>query len=142
MKFKTPVSIKEHPRINDWLRRVECEMRNTLAQMLAASVAEYTKITSGAQVDIAQYNQWLDKCVAHCFCFLLKNIIILTCRFPTQLVVLTAQVAWTQEAERILEKDGHKGLKSVQDSIDRSLKLLADSSVLQFCLIFTIITSI
>lgn len=58
--FNQPVSIKENPRINDWLRRVESEMRNTLAKMLAQSVQDFTKFKSG-QIDPAEYMQWLDR---------------------------------------------------------------------------------
>lgn len=56
-----PVSIKENPRINDWLSLIEREMRNTLAQMLAQAVSEYAAFKSGAKIDINEYNAWLDR---------------------------------------------------------------------------------
>ncbi len=59
MTFLQAVSIKDHPRINDWLHRVENEMRSTLAQLLAKSLQDYTKLTSG-KVDIGDYMKWLD----------------------------------------------------------------------------------
>lgn len=59
--FVAPVSIKENPRINDWLRRVESEMRNTLAQMLAKSVQDFAKFKKAATISVDDYNSWLDR---------------------------------------------------------------------------------
>lgn len=60
IQFSQPVSIKDNPRINDWLRRVESEMRNTLAMMLAKSVHEYSSKFKGANINVVDYMQWLD----------------------------------------------------------------------------------
>lgn len=58
--YKTPVSITEHPKINEWLTLVEKEMRVTLAKLLAESVTEVTSFNKGTAVDLSQYINWID----------------------------------------------------------------------------------
>ena len=57
--FHTPVSIKEHPKINDWLTHVEKEMRVTLARLLEAAVKQMYSFRSGS-IDNEQYMSWVD----------------------------------------------------------------------------------
>uniref|UniRef100_A0A914WTV1 Cytoplasmic dynein 1 heavy chain 1 n=2 Tax=Plectus sambesii TaxID=2011161 RepID=A0A914WTV1_9BILA len=102
--FSQPVSIKENPRINDWLRRVESEMRNTLAKMLAQSVQDFAKFKTG-KIDSAEYMQWLD-------------------RYPAQIIGITAQISWSEEIEGLLGQG--KPVNSTLDSVNASLNLLAD----------------
>ena len=59
--YKTPVSITEHPKINEWLTLVEKEMRVTLAKLLAESVTEVTAFNKGTAVDLSQYIHWIDR---------------------------------------------------------------------------------
>lgn len=59
--YKTPVSITEHPKINEWLTLVEKEMRVTLAKLLAESVTEVTSFNKGTAVDLSQYINWIDR---------------------------------------------------------------------------------
>lgn len=59
--YKTPVSITEHPKINEWLTLVEKEMRVTLAKLLAESVNEVTSFNKGTAVDLSQYIEWIDR---------------------------------------------------------------------------------
>lgn len=59
--YKTPVSITEHPKINEWLTLVEKEMRVTLAKLLAESVTEVTAFNKGTAVDLSQYIDWIDR---------------------------------------------------------------------------------
>lgn len=59
--YKTPVSITEHPKINEWLTLVEKEMRVTLAKLLAESVTEVTTFNKGTTVDLSQYISWIDR---------------------------------------------------------------------------------
>lgn len=59
--YKTPVSITEHPKINEWLTLVEKEMRVTLAKLLAESVTEVTSFNKGTAVDLNQYIDWIDR---------------------------------------------------------------------------------
>lgn len=101
-----PVSIKENPRINDWLRRVESEMRNTLAQMLAESIKEYQTLAASVPPDPAAYMAWLD-------------------RFPTQVTGLSAQIAWSEEVEGAL--NGGTAPTATLASVNATLEALADS---------------
>lgn len=59
--YKTPVSITEHPKINEWLTMVEKEMRVTLAKLLAESVTEVTSFNKDNAVDLNQYITWIDR---------------------------------------------------------------------------------
>lgn len=61
MLFKTPVSITEHPKINEWLTLVEKEMRVTLAKLLAESVTEVEIFGKATSIDPAVYISWIDK---------------------------------------------------------------------------------
>lgn len=68
--YKTPVSITEHPKINEWLTMVEKEMRVTLAKLLAESVTEVTSFNKGNAVDLNQYITWIDRyqvCTVHIY---------------------------------------------------------------------------
>lgn len=58
--YKTPVSITEHPKINEWLTLVEKEMRVTLAKLLAESVTEVTAFNKGTAIDLSKYINWID----------------------------------------------------------------------------------
>lgn len=58
--YKTPVSITDHPKINEWLTLVEKEMRVTLAKLLAESVTEVTSFNKGTAIDLSQYIKWID----------------------------------------------------------------------------------
>ena len=57
--FHKPVSITDHPKINEWLTLVEKEMRNTLARLLAQSVQDCATFLQD-KIDIATFNKWLD----------------------------------------------------------------------------------
>lgn len=59
--FKTPVSITEHPKINEWLTLVEKEMRVTLAKLLAESVTEVEIFGRATSIDPNTYITWIDK---------------------------------------------------------------------------------
>lgn len=58
--YKTPVSITDHPKINEWLTLVEKEMRVTLAKLLAESVTEVASFNKGTAIDLNQYISWID----------------------------------------------------------------------------------
>lgn len=59
--YKTPVSITEHPKINEWLTLVEREMRVTLAKLLAESVTEVAAFNKGTGIDLSTYINWIDR---------------------------------------------------------------------------------
>lgn len=61
VKFETPVSIAENPKINEWLTLTEREMRVTLATHLARAVegiAEFNK----PSFEVEAFLKWADSC--------------------------------------------------------------------------------
>ena len=57
--FHKPVSITDHPKINEWLTLVEKEMRNSLARYLAQSVQDCATFLQD-KIDTTVFNKWLD----------------------------------------------------------------------------------
>ena len=53
------VSLKEHPKVNEWLTCVETEMRTTLATLLATAVTEIQQFNSES-IDGQKYMHWVD----------------------------------------------------------------------------------
>ncbi|KAI7825176.1 dynein heavy chain [Gamsiella multidivaricata] len=112
--FKTPVSIKDNPRINDWLTLVEKEMRMSLAQIMAESVQEMNVFYFAETLDPTMFLSWMDK-------------------VPDQLVVLTSQTTWTTSVERALAAMGESGawneqlMQQALDYVQRALGVLADT---------------
>ncbi|KAF6766456.1 dynein [Ephemerocybe angulata] len=104
--FTEPILLKEYPKINDWLARLETMMRVSLANLLSDSVTELqTFYGPGHQLDAEQLMQWLEK-------------------YPAQLVTLAIQVAWTTSVESSLESNTapESSLVVVHEALD----LLAD----------------
>uniref|UniRef100_A0A2K6TE78 Cytoplasmic dynein 1 heavy chain 1 n=1 Tax=Saimiri boliviensis boliviensis TaxID=39432 RepID=A0A2K6TE78_SAIBB len=114
--FKTPVSITEHPKINEWLTLVEKEMRVTLAKLLAESVTEVEIFGKATSIDPNTYITWIDK-------------------YQAQLVVLSAQIAWSENVETALSSMGGGGdaapLHSVLSNVEVTLNVLADSVLME-----------
>jgi len=115
--FRNPISIKDHPKINDWLTLLEKEMRISLAMLLTDSVAEMSTIYTTDEIDPIVFMEWIEK-------------------YPAQLVVLAAQVIWTQSVEKSLTtmNDGDKtNQTSINESfrlVERGLNVLADTVLL------------
>ena len=104
--FKEPILLKDYPKINDWLARIEYSMRLSLAQLLCDSVDELqTFYGTGATLPIDRFIAWVEK-------------------FPAQLVTLAVQVAWTASIEDAFEAS--QSLNKPLDTIKQSLDLLAD----------------
>ncbi|KAM9149649.1 LOW QUALITY PROTEIN: cytoplasmic dynein 1 heavy chain 1-like [Pangshura tecta] len=114
--FKTPVSITEHPKINEWLTLVEKEMRVTLAKLLAESVTEVEIFGKATSIEPVLYISWIDK-------------------YQAQLVVLSAQIAWSENVESALNGMGGGGdsspLHSVLANVEVTLNVLADSVLME-----------
>lgn len=81
--FRTPVSTAEHPKINEWLTLVEKEMRVTLASSLAQAVQDIKQFKDG--IDPKLFMEWCDK-------------------YQAQIVVLAAQIFWSEDVEAALAK--------------------------------------
>lgn len=104
--FKDPILLKDFPKINDWLTKLEAEMRVSLAQLLCDAVAELQAFYgNGDSLPRDQFIAWVEK-------------------FPAQLVTLAIQVAWTASIENTLQKS--EPLEGPLDTIRQGLDLLAD----------------
>jgi dynein heavy chain 1 len=111
--FKNPVSITANPKINDWLTLVEKEIRYTLATLLNQSVQESLVFRSGANFESKTYLQWVD-------------------RYQAQIVVLSAQISWSESIELALKaiesgKEGINALQNVLKNVEQTLNILADT---------------
>jgi dynein heavy chain 1 len=111
--FNTPVSLVTYPKINDWLTLVEKEMKNTLASLLVKSVSE---LSSAAGAGKDSYLKWIE-------------------RYQGQLVVLSAQICWSEAVENALKQLSEQStdlnpLQRILAQVEERLELLADSVLL------------
>jgi dynein heavy chain 1, cytosolic len=111
--FENEVSITDNPKINDWLTLVEKEIRYTLATLLNQSVQESLVFRSGANFESKTYLQWVD-------------------RYQAQIVVLSAQISWSESIELALKaiesgKEGINALQNVLKNVEQTLNILADT---------------
>lgn len=104
--FVKPVSLKEFPKINEWLSEVEKQMRLTLAGQLADAVSKVNDFKT-SEIKQDSYLQWVDS-------------------YQAQLVVLAAQISWSESTEAALTAE-KKSLDSVLENVDATLTVLADS---------------
>lgn len=106
VRFKTPILLKDFPKINDWLTKLESEMRVSLAELLCDAVAELqTFYGTGETLPQDQFITWIEK-------------------FPAQLVTLAVQVAWTASVESSFQET--QSLDGPLETIRQGLDLLAD----------------
>lgn len=104
--FKTPIVLKDYPKINDWLTKLESEMRISLAQLLSEAAADLQSFYTNPDLPVEQFLAWID-------------------RYPAQLVVLTVQVLWTSLVDGALEAG--QSLDKPLEIVLRGLDLLADT---------------
>ncbi|XP_060529688.1 dynein heavy chain, cytoplasmic isoform X3 [Cylas formicarius] len=108
--FRTPVSTIEHPKINEWLTLVEKEMRVTLASSLTQAVQDIKQFNDG--IDPKLFMEWCDK-------------------YQAQIVVLAAQIFWSEDVESALIKMNGESqkepLEKVLQQVENTLNVLADS---------------
>ena len=121
VNFKRPVSIKDHPKINDWLTRVENEMRHSLASILQEALTERMALEEaligGSETAPTEIMAWAE-------------------HVPAQLALLSTQIVWTQSTERALaELESHGGtgnaLDGVLTRVDLLLSTLAEQVLLE-----------
>ena len=106
VSFRSPIMLKDFPKINDWLAKVEMEMRLSLASLLSQAVPELRNFfTLGKEVSYDALLSWID-------------------RYPDQLVVLAVQIAWTDLVESAL---AGRGMPEVLVLVSKTLDLLADT---------------
>ncbi|ORX61965.1 dynein heavy chain [Hesseltinella vesiculosa] len=130
--FRNPVSVKDNPKINDWLTLLEKEMRVSLALLLSDGVSGLETLyghpeeTPNTDDDTTvspgdAFLEWVDK-------------------YPAQLVVLAAQIIWTQSVDKALVSMEDQGLTSSDDPasplqqtlglVEKNLNILADAVLL------------
>lgn len=106
--FRTPIALKDYPKINDWLAKVESEMRVSLAELLSEAAAQLESFyTSSESLTMDSFLAWIAK-------------------YPAQLVVLAVQARWTAMVDEAFE-NGTAGLQHPLDVVLRGLDLLADT---------------
>ncbi|KAH8120470.1 dynein heavy chain protein 1 [Phellopilus nigrolimitatus] len=104
--FRTPILLKDYPKINDWLSKLEAEMRNNLAYLLCDAVVELQEFYGqGSSFTAEAFIGWIEK-------------------YPAQLVSLAIQVAWTELVESCL--DAGQTPDDPLETVSRGLHLLAD----------------
>ncbi|KAL8738025.1 MAG: hypothetical protein Q9181_001132 [Wetmoreana brouardii] len=105
VQLKRPISLAKMPKINDWLAALENNMRLTLAELLADAIVSFQQTYDGNQEDPQVLMKYL-----------------LT--YPAQVVVLAAQVAWTDSVNKALSEAGAE-LHDLFARKVRMLKMLA-----------------
>lgn len=115
--FKSPISLVQNPKINDWLTLIEKEIRFTLAALLNQSVQESYQFRSG-ELESSKYLSWTEN-------------------YQAQIVVLSAQISWSECAETALkaieasvglvDKVETNPLHTVLTNVENTLKMLANS---------------
>ncbi|KAL5535276.1 DYN1_2 [Sanghuangporus sanghuang] len=106
IQFRSPIILKDYPKINDWLAKLESEMRNNLAYLLCDAVEELQTFYGNEALFTAQtFIAWIEK-------------------YPAQLVSLAIQVAWTASVENCLEQGQSPSIPL--EVVRRGLHLLAD----------------
>lgn len=104
--FRAPIVLKEYPRINDWLAKVESEMRLSLAHLLFEAVGHLQSFFAiGTPLDGEALLKWIDD-------------------YPAQLVVLAIQICWTEAVENAITTSS---LGAVLTLIGTGLDILADT---------------
>ena len=106
VQFTEPILLKDFPKINDWLAKIESMMRLSLADLLSDAATELQIFYgTGSKLPMDQLMAWMEK-------------------YPAQLVTLAVQVAWTASVEAALEFS--QPPEGPLDTIHQALDLLAD----------------
>ncbi|WVR09001.1 hypothetical protein IAU60_006061 [Kwoniella sp. DSM 27419] len=104
--FQAPIVLKDYTKINDWLAKVESEMRLSLAQLLSQAVSELSAFfTFDSNLAQSDFLSWVEA-------------------YPAQLVVLAVQIAWTDLIERSIPTTGVTAALAL---VSQALDLLADT---------------
>ncbi|KAF9015424.1 dynein heavy chain [Cyathus striatus] len=103
--FSEPIMLKDFPKINDWLAKIEYMMRVSLADLLVQALSELQTFYGTGSLVIEQLMEWMEK-------------------YPAQLVTLAIQVAWTTAVESSLETS--QAPDNALETIHQALDILAD----------------
>ncbi|KAG5220561.1 dynein heavy chain protein [Salix suchowensis] len=106
VQFTEPILLKDYPKINDWLAKIESMMQVSLANLLTDAVTELeTFFGNGSKLQMEPLIEWMEK-------------------YPAQLVTLAIQIAWTTSVEASLEAS--QPPEGALDTTHQALDLLAD----------------
>ncbi|CAM0135389.1 unnamed protein product [Umbelopsis sp. WA50703] len=105
VQLKNPISLKDNPKINDWLSMLEKDIRLSLALLLQDAVAEMEKIWEGPEIVSSEFLEWVE-------------------RYPVQLVVLAAQITCTHSVDRALTKIAESTNPSDLTPLENSLQFV------------------
>lgn len=105
--FVNPISLKNGPKINEWLTSVEREMKVTLATVFQQAIADYEKLPQPVETNNGTaFLEFLDK-------------------YPAQIDLLVIQVSWSKLVEKAL--GSNTPLDPVLASVESALNLLASN---------------
>lgn len=105
VSFSTPIILKDYPKINDWLTKLESQMQTSLAELLTIAVDQLSGFYGeGEALDQTMLLEWIDS-------------------FPAQLVVLAIQIMWTRIVDDALK--ANVNLEIPLGTVLRTLDLLA-----------------
>ncbi|KAH0590223.1 hypothetical protein H2248_000395 [Termitomyces sp. 'cryptogamus'] len=106
VRFSEPILLKDYPKINDWLAKLESMMRLSLSDLLFQAVTKLQVFYgTGLKLTMDELMPWMET-------------------FPAQLVTLAVQVAWTASVESCLEAGQLP--EGPLDTVHQALDLLAD----------------
>lgn len=107
VQLKKEVSLIKLPKINDWLTALDTSVKQTLAELLAEATNAFRTLFSAPELDVAQFQEYMTD-------------------FPAQIMILAAQVVWTELVQEALEAAG-EGLSKLHEYEARLLNVLAES---------------
>ncbi|GAM88599.1 hypothetical protein ANO11243_066330 [Dothideomycetidae sp. 11243] len=99
--LKNSISIAKTPRVNEWLGLLENSMKETISDQLTQAVSEFQDVASGDEIEGPNLQAFVEK-------------------FAAQVVVLAAQIWWTQCVQSALDQDGSR----LQHWFDRQVQVL------------------
>lgn len=105
VELRQKISLVQTPRINEWLGALEKNMKTTLAELTFEASEEFTQLMAADTMDASAFSDYIGK-------------------YPTQVVVLGTQLAWTQAVEASLAAEGTT-LPELYEKQIGVLKLLA-----------------
>ncbi|KAL3076769.1 hypothetical protein niasHS_011506 [Heterodera schachtii] len=105
VKLKCPVDLKQRPKIDEWLRKLEREMQSTLATLLDESLSSFSKFVI-ENIQHKDLMTWMDL-------------------YPAQIIGICVDVWWSSAVESCLSK--HGCVKNVQQTVEKWLSMLCKS---------------
>ena len=107
VRLRREVSLVKLPKINDWLTALDSSVKHALAELLAEATATFRPLFTSSDLDVEQLHSYLTS-------------------YPAQVMILAAQVVWTDLVREALEAAGD-GLAKVHAHEVRLLEFLAES---------------